>query len=539
VSGGSASRGLSDLVRATGVVLFSSATVMTVGLIKNVLAAFYFGTSGDMDSYLLALLLPDIVMQLARTGAFNFIPLFAAESRRSEEAAWDAAARMLTYWLLLLVVALGIGFLVSSPAVTLLAPGLSPALRGQTQGFTRVLLLMAATVGVARILAVTLHAERRFLAAGASEAVFQVVSVLYLVAFHDWGISALVWAQVVGGFAQLFVAALGLWKERRRIRPSFDFRTGPVRKMVRLSLPVYLGDSGDKVNLMVTRAFASLLPAGAVSALQYALTLIEGLHSLLVGSFITALFPYLSQRFARGGDRGAFVGLHRAAVLTSLIFLPLAAGVWLAAEPLVVLLFERGSFDVASTDLTASALRLYSPALLALGLNALVGSMFHARQDTLTPMRAGLVRVGVNIALCATLAPVLGHRGIALATTLALFAKLAHLMSALRRLLPDRTLGVTLRAMIRPVPAVLLMAVVVYPLAALAHTPRILEDYALALLLALGLLGLSAYAAGLWLFCRRELVFYVALVHRALVRSSRLRRLARRPPAGRPEGAGA
>ena len=66
---------------------------------------------------------------------------------------------------------------------------------------------------------------------------------------------------------------------------------------------------------------------------------------------------------------------------------------------------------------------------LALGLNALMGSLFHARQDTLTPMRAGLVRVGFNIGLCAALAPALGHRGIALATTLALYAKLVVLIA--------------------------------------------------------------------------------------------------------------
>lgn len=515
------SRGLSGLVRATAVVFASSAMVMTVGLFKNVLAAFYFGTSGDMDSYLLALLLPDITMQLARTGAFNFIPLFAAARDRSEAEAWQAAAKMLTYWMLLLMVALVVGLGISSPAVSLLAPGLSPPMQAQTLEYTRVLFLMAATVGLGRIFAVTLHADGRFLAAGVSEAAFQIVSVLYLVAFHDRGVESLVWAQVVGGFAQLLVAAGGLWKERHLIRPDFAFRTGPVRKMVRLSLPIYLGDSGDKVNLMVTRAFASLLPSGAVSSLQYALTLVEGLHSLLAGSFMTALFPYLSQRFARGGDRGAFVGLHRAAVLTSFVFLPLAAGTWLAAEPLVVVLFERGSFDVSSTHLTASALRVYAPALVALGLNVLIGSLFHARQDTLTPMRAGLVRVSFNIALCASLAPALGHQGIALATTVALYAKLVALLYALRRLLPGRTLAFTLQAMARPVPAVAMMAAVVYPVASLARAPAILEGYALPLLVGTSVLGLSAYAVGLWLFCRRELVFYVALVHRAILRSGR------------------
>lgn len=517
-------RSLSALLRATLVVVASSGTAMLLGLVKNVLAAFYFGTSGDMDSYLLALLVPDMAMQLARTGAFNFIPLFATERQRSEQDAWAAAGRMLAFWLVLLLAALALAFALSPGALALLAPGFSGALRHQTLKFTWVLLLMAGGVGVARILAVALHAQRRFVAVGASEVVFQLASVGFLVAFHDWGIWSLVWSQVFGGFAQLLVVAGGLARQRRLIRPVLTFRAPLVRRMVRLSLPVYLGDSGDKINLMVTRAFASLQPAGAVSALQYAFTLVEGLHGLLAGSFTVALFPYLSQRFARREQRGTRLSLHRATVFTVLAFLPMAAGVWLAAEPLVVVLFERGSFDVESTATTSSALRLFAPALLALGLNGLIGSTFHARQDTMTPMRAGLVRVACNIVLCATLAPTLGVRGIALATTVALYVKLVVLLRDVRRLFSTDDLLETLRAVARVLPAVAVMVAVVYPFAVLARAPQALEDYALALLLALGLLGLSAYTAGLWLFCRRDLVFLVALVHHVVLRAVRGRR---------------
>lgn len=517
-------RSLSGLARATLVVVASSGTAMVVGLLKNVLAAYYFGTSGDMDAYLLALLLPDIAMQLARTGAFNFIPLFAAERQRSEEEAWKAAGRMLAFWLLLLLVALALAFVLSPPALDLLAPGFSGVRRQQTLAFTRVLFLMAGAVGLARLLALTLHAQRRFAAVGASEVVFQLASVGFLVTFHGWGITSLVWAQILGGFAQLLVVALALLGQRRLLRPVLDLRSALVRRTIRLTLPVYLGDSGDKINLMVTRAFASLLPAGGISALQYAFTLVEGVHGLLAGSFAVALFPYLSQRFARREQRGTRVSLHRATVFTVLAFLPMAAGVWLAAEPLVVVLFEHGSFDVESTAVTCSALRIFAPALLALGVNGLIGSTFHAHQDTKTPMQAGLLRVACNIVLCATLAPTMGVRGIALATTVALYVKLAFLLRSLRRVFPAGAVVLTLKEVARVLPALALMVAVVYPLAVLARAPQALEDYAAPLLVSLGVLGLSAYATGLWIFCRRELVFLVALVHHLVVRQAERRR---------------
>ena len=122
-----------------------------------------------MDSYLIALLLPDTVMQLARTGAFNFIPLFGAARERSEAEAWQAAGKMVTFWLLLLTVILALALFTAPAAMPLLAPGFSGAGRRETLELTRVLLLMAASLGAGRILAVVLHAQKRFVVAGASE----------------------------------------------------------------------------------------------------------------------------------------------------------------------------------------------------------------------------------------------------------------------------------------------------------------------------------------------------------------------------------
>lgn len=510
--------GASGVLRAMVVVSASSVTALGLGFFKNVLAAYYFGTSGAMDAYLLALLLPDVAMQLARTGAFNFIPLFAAERKRSEGEAWRAAGNMLSYWLAMLGGALVVAYLLTPVALPLLAPGFDEGRRVLTLELTRLLLLMAASVGAGRILSVVLHAERRFLAAGASEVAFQAGSIAFLVATHRMGVEALALAQVFGGFLQFLVVALALLPRRHRLRAGLDFASVPVRRLIRLSLPVYIGDTGDKVNLMITRAFASLLPAGAISGLQYAYTPVEGLHRMLAGPLTTAFFPFLSSRFAEKDQRGARLSLGRAIVTVAFVFSPLAAAAGLLADPLVVVLFERGSFDVGSTRLTASSLRLFAPSVLALAFNELVGSSFHARQDTLTPMRAGFIRVAGNALLCAALAPSLGHRGLALATTLALYAKTAFLGASLRRVFTPPEARRHLVAMGRIGLSVGAMAALVYPVAAFASAPAVLESHAMLALVALSLLCLSSYTAALWLFARRLLLFHLALLRRSLLR---------------------
>jgi putative peptidoglycan lipid II flippase len=493
------------ILRASALVLASAVTVRALGLVKNVLAAAFFGTSGEMDAYLVAVLLPEMAVQIAHTGVFNFIPIFAAERERSEEDAWRAAGRVLGYWMLLLALALSV-VLVLSPSLTgLIAPGLTGARHAQTVGLTRQLLVMGAAVGLARLFTVVLHADRRFAAAAFSEAAFQVVSIAYLVAFRKVGIEALAVAQICGGFAQLAVVATGLLRQRSRIHPRLDLESAPVRRTIGLTLPVYLGALGERLNLAVSRGFASLLAPGAVSALQYAHSIAEAIPSIVSGALTTSLFPFLSREFAGVDESGARTRLRRAMVAVAVVFMPLSAGIWLLARVLIWTLFEHGHFNASSTDVTVAALQLFAPGTFALALNAFIGSVFHARNDTLTPTKAGFVRVGANLALCSMLVPVLGYRGVALATTLALYAKLLVLVAFVRRVIGSDDLRAAVSAWLRILLAVGVMLAVMYPLLARArqaHLPLWVAGLALLVLAGLGAL---AYALGLWLFCRTEL----------------------------------
>jgi putative peptidoglycan lipid II flippase len=502
------------VVGAVAMVLASAVTVRTLGLAKNILAAAYFGTSGEMDAYLVAVLLPEMAVQVAQTGAFNFIPVFASERERSEEEAWRAAGRMLGYWLALLAAALTVVLLLSPSLTGLMAPGLDAARRAQTVELSRQLLLMAAATGLARLFTVALHADRRFAAAALSEAAFQVVSIAYLVAFRGFGIEALAGAQICGGFAQLAVVATGLLRHRRRIRASLDLASAPVRRTIGLTLPVYLGALGEKANLVVVRGFGSLLAPGAVSALQYANSIAEAVPTVVSGALTTTLFPFLSLKFARSLGPDVRGSLRRGMVALAIVFMPLSAGIWLFARVVVWTLFEHGHFDESSTDRTVAALQVFAPGTFALALNSFLGSVFHARNDTVTPTRAGFVRIGANLALCGLLVPLLDYRGVALATTLALYVKLGVLLALLRRTLGAEDMRATLSAWLRILLAAGVMLGVMYPLMARArrvHLPLWAAALSLFILAAMG--GLT-YAVGLGAFCRRELRDLLAAARR-------------------------
>jgi putative peptidoglycan lipid II flippase len=90
-----------------------------------------------------------------------------------------------------------------------------------------------------------------------------------------------------------------------------------------------------------------------------------------------------------------------------------------AAGPIIAALFQRGAFDAAASSASAAALIAYAAGLPAFVLVKVFAPAFFARGDTSAPVRIGVVSVAVNLALNLAFMNVLGHVGVALATSIA------------------------------------------------------------------------------------------------------------------------
>lgn len=504
------------VLRATSVVGAFSVLVAVLGFLKNLIAAYYFGTTRAMDVYLLALVIPDLAQYLSITGLFNFIPLFAkARAEGGEEAGWRIAGKLVTLWLLVLITLVAVCVAGAFVLSWLVAPGLEPQVRGLYVLQTRLLCLMALSVGAARVLAAVHNARKRFFVPSLGEAAFQIGSIVYILLFHGMGTLALVGGMVFGGFCQLLVSALDL--SRVTIAFDFDTRDPAVGRMVRQSVPVYVANAAAKFSGLVSSAFASTLSAGQLSALQYGGMPVDMLATTIGLSLSRALLPFLAQQHAEGRRDDLTRIFDRGIVATVLVILPASAGLWLLARPTVRLLFERGSFDAQSTELTVAALQIYSPLLLAVCLNHILATLYYAQNDTLTPTRVGLVRVALAVLLCALLVPGMGLRGLALAATLGESVKVFLMMAAVRGEAQRRALRSALRSCARLLPAVFAMSAVVYPLSRL----EVLQHFAfrpgpVAALLGTVLSGTLTYVVAVRVLSRSDFDYFYRFARAAV-----------------------
>jgi putative peptidoglycan lipid II flippase len=170
-----------------------------------------------------------------------------------------------------------------------------------------------------------------------------------------------------------------------------------------------------------------------VSWLYYADRLFQlplGVIGVAIG---VVLLPTLSHKLRSGDHAAVLASENRALEFALLLTLPATVALFLAAEPIMRVLFERGAFTAADTEATAAML-----AALALGLPAYIlikvlHPSFFAREDTKTPMIFAGISMAANVVLSLALFMVVGATGIAIATMLSGWINVALLVTTLRR----------------------------------------------------------------------------------------------------------
>jgi putative peptidoglycan lipid II flippase len=266
-------------------------------------------------------------------------------------------------------------------------------------------------------------------------------------------------------------------------------------------LPAALGAGVVQVNLVIDIILASLLPKGSVSFLFYADRLNQlpiGVVGVAVG---TAILPMLSRLVAQGDQPGALQALNRAIELTLLLALPAMFAFLLAADELILTLFQRGQFDHAAARATAFALTAYAVGLPAYVLVKVLSPAFFARRDTRTPVLIGVVAMVVNVILNLILMQFLAHAGLALATAIAAWLNVGCLSWILYRrgdLVPDQRL---IQRLGRALAATLAMALLLWLLKDLLAAQFAGGELARILALAgLVIAGMLAYALAAGIF---------------------------------------
>ena len=186
---------------------------------------------------------------------------------------------------------------------------------------------------------------------------------------------------------------------------------------------------------LVGQSMATMLGPGSVSALAYGskiTTLVLGVGSVAVS---TAVLPHFSRMVARREWDSVRHTLITYARLIVIITLPLMFVLIYFSEPLVRVLFQRGAFTEADTQLVAWVQGLYLLQVPVFVLSMLIVRLISALKGNRILMWGAGINLVFNIVCNYLLMNSLGVAGIALSTSLMYLVSTSFLLFMALRLL--------------------------------------------------------------------------------------------------------
>jgi putative peptidoglycan lipid II flippase len=445
------------LARSTAVFAGATAISRVLGLVREMVSAYFFGVSGLINAFTVAIQIPNLVRALVADAALSgaFVPVFSELLEKGErKRAWRVASTL--FWLTLLVLgAITAVFILLAPL--LMRPFGDPG--GDYDlavGLSRVLFPIVVLLGLSGIVVGILNTYHHFALPALAPVAWNLVIigglVLGIPRIEDESAQLYLYAGVVvvGTLVQLLLPIPWLRKLDGRLTVAIDWRDPAVKRVLVLMLPVTLTIGLVNVNFLVDTLFASRLldPELAPAAIDKAFRLYMLPQGVFAVAVTTVLFPTLARLAARddiGGLRRALDG-----GLRQIAFLLVPAGLVsiVLAKPIVELVYQRGEFTAEDTVIVAQCLQAFSIGLVFNGWMLILNRSFYAVQTNWVPTGIALGAVALNAGFD-TVFYRLGIWGIPLATsTVNVVASVVLLVMMRRRVGLEhvgRTLGVVVR----------------------------------------------------------------------------------------------
>jgi putative peptidoglycan lipid II flippase len=483
------------LARSTAIFSLATGLSRVLGLVREIVARYYFGTVGAINAFEVAFLIPNTLRALVADAALSsaFVPVFSDLLEKGErKRAWRVASSL--FWLVLL------GLTGLTALFMLISPWLMSAFGygSLAVDLSRILFPIVVLLGLSGIVVGILNSYDHFSVPALTPVFWNIAIIVGLVI----GVP-----RANGRKEELYVYAFSIlvatiiqfllplpWLRGRdgHLQVVIDWRDPAVRRTLVLMVPITIGLGLINFNAVVDTFFAARLidrfhAPSAINAAFRLYMLPQGMFSVAVA---TVLFPSL----ARLASRADMDGFRRtvSSGIRQIAFLLVPASVLFAvlAEPIVRVVYQRGDFTPAQTPSTAAALAAFSLGLSFNGFMLMLNRAFFSLQSPWIPTWVALGNLGLNGALDAAFYRV-GIWGLPLSTSIVNIAGTAALLELLRRRVGHIELRVTGRSVGLVTVASLVLAGVAYGVWAGLHAA--LGGSFLAALVAL----LAAITAGL------------------------------------------
>lgn len=403
------------------------------GLVRDNLFARFLGSEVVADVFFVAFRLPNFFRRLFGEGAFSvaFVPVFAEVSMHQSTSQTRRFLELVAGRLILCLLVVCIAGVIATPwLVTIIAPGFraDPQKFALAIEFTRIMFPYLFFISLVALSAAMLNTKNRFAVAAFTPVILNICligGVWFFMQAHTELNNALAWSVIVAGALQLafqipFLASVNCLVFPRIIAREEDGLANIASKRVyKLMLPALFGVSIAQINLLINTLLASLLVSGSISWLYYSDRLMEFPVGVFGIALATAILPKLSRDHASESSQAYGLTLDWACKWVLLIAMPAMVALIVLGEALATTLYHYGKFNEHDVTMVYHSLVAFSLGIVPIVLIKVLAPGFYAKKNTKTPVKIGVIAMGVNVVFALLLFKTMMHVGLALSTSIA------------------------------------------------------------------------------------------------------------------------
>jgi len=434
-------RGAGRIARSTAFFSIATAASRIVGLVREVVAASYYGIYGPMSAFTIAFQVPNLVRALFADAALQpaFVPIFTEQLERKN---YREAFRLASTLILLVTLVLGTItalFVLAAPVIMpLFAPGFEGELLDLTVTLSQVLFPILILLGVSGVVVGILNSYDRFGAFAISPLFWNLtiiaVTVFLAPAFHGQNrIYAYAIGILAGTLVQLMIPVFDLRNTPFKFEWSFEWRNPDVRRVLLLMLPVTISLGLINFNMLINSLFGSFVSDQSPAAIDKAFRIYQLPQGIFSVAIATVLFPTLARFASRGEIENLRATMANGMRQILFVLVPAAAAVLVLSVPMIRLVYQRGEFTPEQTTLVATALFWFAFSLPTNGLYLLQTRTFFSLQRPWLATQLAVIDLVVSALAALVLYSPFGVGGIVAGTGIGTTAAVVAQAYILRR----------------------------------------------------------------------------------------------------------
>lgn len=407
-----------NIVRSSIIVSVFTIFGLGLGLLSNMVVAMKFGARTDMDIFLAATTVPLFIISII-SGALNFtfIPVFAEYRARGQVEAWKVVSSFINLSLIVSIVLCIAGMVMAEHVTRTIVPGFTRDQVVRTAALLRWLLPLIVFTVINELMASVYYSDNRFVVPSLNKVISPIITTVYVILFHDSiSTNSLALAMLTAAFLQTTLLATGFLKRQDyHYSLSLEYRHPGVRKILKLMIPLISGMIVYRAVPVFDRYFLSVLPAGSISHIDYAMKLITLIPAVIVSGITISIFPEMAKYAAENNIHELKSLISKGLRMLFFLSVPVAIFLGIFGKPVVRLVFERGAFVASDTSAVYHAFTLYIMALPAMAIGAVIGQGYYVLKDTVTVSVIGVGEMVIYVLFCYSLLHLLGYLAIPIA----------------------------------------------------------------------------------------------------------------------------